>query len=116
MGAVEVLVDEVYGRLAEMGLDYGPAFQGLRGAWVRGSEVFCEVALDDDQLTRAGSFGVHPALFDAALHAGVLPPDGGMALGCRSLGTTCVSVRLSVPSVEGVMWCGRGMVVGARRR
>ena len=51
------------------GLEYGPAFQGLRGAWRRGEEVFAEVALAGDRLAQADSFGLHPALLDAALHA-----------------------------------------------
>ena len=78
--AVEVPVDEVYGHLGDMGIDYGPAFQGLRRSWRRDGEVFCEVSLGDELLTSAGSFGVHPALLDAALHASVLlagEQDGG---------------------------------------
>ena len=54
--------------LAEQGLEYGPVFQGLRGVWRRGGEVFVEVALGEGEVGRAGLFGVHPALLDAALH------------------------------------------------
>lgn len=60
-----------YARLAGGGLAYGPAFRGLRAAWRLGDDVYAEVALPD-----AGSpgldghgFVLHPALFDAALHA-----------------------------------------------
>ncbi|GAA2477717.1 hypothetical protein GCM10010276_12520 [Streptomyces longisporus] len=56
-------------RLADV---YGPAFHGLRAAWRRGGEVFAEVALPDEIAAQAGSFGLHPALLDAALHAGLL--------------------------------------------
>ncbi|WP_143220151.1 polyketide synthase dehydratase domain-containing protein, partial [Actinomadura sp. CNU-125] len=52
--------------LAARGHGYGPAFRGLRAAWLRGGEVFAEVALPDDLDT--GGYGVHPALLDAALH------------------------------------------------
>jgi acyl transferase domain-containing protein len=80
-GAQALGVDDLYERLAELGLDYGPVFHGLRSAWRHGEEVFAEVALPEDQLADAKSFGVHPALFDAALHAtGLLSPldrDGG---------------------------------------
>jgi acyl transferase domain-containing protein/thioesterase domain-containing protein len=69
VGAQEIEVEELYERLAEQGLEYGPVFQGLRSAWRRGAEVFAEICLPDDQLAQAGRFGVHPALFDAALHA-----------------------------------------------
>ncbi len=77
-GAIEVSVDEVYGRLADMGLDYGPVFQGLRSVWRRGEEVFCEAALPEEHVAQAGGFCVHPALLDAALHAvGALDSKGG---------------------------------------
>ncbi|MFF0739653.1 SDR family NAD(P)-dependent oxidoreductase, partial [Streptomyces sp. NPDC004111] len=62
-------VAQTYGALAERGLEYGPVFQGLRAAWVRGEEVFAEVALSPEAHTEATRFGAHPALLDAALHA-----------------------------------------------
>jgi acyl transferase domain-containing protein/NADP-dependent 3-hydroxy acid dehydrogenase YdfG/acyl carrier protein len=68
-GAEGVEIDGLYDRLADLGLDYGPAFQGLRRVWRRGEEVFAEVAVPDDQRGVAGSFGAHPVLLDAALHA-----------------------------------------------
>ncbi|HEV3095416.1 MAG TPA: benzoate-CoA ligase family protein [Solirubrobacteraceae bacterium] len=66
-------VDELYGRLAESGLEYGPLFQGLTHVWRRDGEIFAEVAVKEDRLGSAASFGVHPALLDAALHA--VPAD-----------------------------------------
>ncbi|MFE2408021.1 type I polyketide synthase [Kitasatospora sp. NPDC059408] len=50
----------------------GPAFRGLRAAWLRGEEVFAEVELDGEPADDARYFGLHPALLDAALHAAVL--------------------------------------------
>ncbi|MBV6700085.1 SDR family NAD(P)-dependent oxidoreductase [Kitasatospora aureofaciens] len=50
----------------------GPAFRGLRAAWLRGEEVFAEVALPAEPAEDARYFGLHPALLDAALHAAVL--------------------------------------------
>jgi pimaricinolide synthase PimS1 len=77
------LVD-LYGRLADAGLLYGPAFQGLQTAWRRGDELFGEVALDTDQQDEARRYGVHPALFDAAIHtsflAGLSRETGSVAL------------------------------------
>ncbi|WP_190201917.1 type I polyketide synthase, partial [Streptomyces djakartensis] len=70
-GAEAVDVDELYAEFAAAGYDYGPAFTGLTGAWRRGDEVFADVSLPEavagpgDEERR---FGVHPALFDAALH------------------------------------------------
>ncbi len=68
-GAVAVDIDDAYERLIDAGLEYGPAFQGLRGVWRRGEEFFAEVALGDEQAGEARSYGVHPALLDSALQA-----------------------------------------------
>jgi acyl transferase domain-containing protein/thioesterase domain-containing protein/NAD(P)-dependent dehydrogenase (short-subunit alcohol dehydrogenase family)/acyl carrier protein len=68
-GSEAVQVDDFYDRLTERGFEYGPAFQGVQAAWRRGDELFAEVALSEDQREDASSFGVHPALLDAALHA-----------------------------------------------
>ncbi|BFO16901.1 hypothetical protein SHKM778_32890 [Streptomyces sp. KM77-8] len=45
--AVRVEVEGLYEGLAQAGLAYGPVFQGLRAAWLRGDEVFAEVALPE---------------------------------------------------------------------
>ncbi|MER6670872.1 SDR family NAD(P)-dependent oxidoreductase, partial [Amycolatopsis japonica] len=65
-GASEVPVSDLYDRFAELGLAYGPVFQGLRAAWRQGDDVFAEVDLPAGE--EADRFGVHPALLDAALH------------------------------------------------
>jgi acyl transferase domain-containing protein/acyl carrier protein len=61
-GATPVPVS--YDELAGGGLEYGPAFQGLRALWRRGDELFAEVTAPPG----AGSWTVHPALLDAGLH------------------------------------------------
>ncbi|WP_341720710.1 SDR family NAD(P)-dependent oxidoreductase [Micromonospora sp. FIMYZ51] len=58
-----------YDALAAGGLHYGPVFRGLRRAWRRGEELFAEIALPEQHHPAAGRYGLHPALFDAALHA-----------------------------------------------
>ncbi|WP_425412978.1 type I polyketide synthase [Micromonospora nigra] len=70
-GAVEVDtdLDTWYAQTAERGLGYGPAFRGLRRVWRRDDEVYAEVALPDAVAAEAPLFGLHPALFDAALQA-----------------------------------------------
>ncbi len=70
VGAQALDLDGLYDRVASYGFDYGPAFQGLQAAWRRGEEVFAEVSLAGRERDEAGDFGVHPALLDAALHAG----------------------------------------------
>ncbi|MFI0809396.1 SDR family NAD(P)-dependent oxidoreductase [Streptomyces echinatus] len=98
-GAEPVPVEEAYARLAGLGYAYGPAFQGLRAAWRRGDETFAEVELPVD----AEAFALHPALFDAALHADGLGADAqdtarlpfawtGVSL--HATGATALRVRL----------------------
>ncbi len=75
-GAVEVAVGDLYERLAAGGLDYGPAFRCLRAAWRRGRDLFAEVSLSEEQRAQGESFGLHPALLDAALHTLAASGDG----------------------------------------
>ncbi|MEU6075141.1 SDR family NAD(P)-dependent oxidoreductase [Micromonospora sp. NPDC047074] len=58
-----------YAGMADGGLAYGPAFQGLRRVWRDGDEVHAEVALPESAAPAAAHFGLHPALLDAALQA-----------------------------------------------
>ncbi|HEY2062525.1 MAG TPA: SDR family NAD(P)-dependent oxidoreductase [Amycolatopsis sp.] len=69
-GAVPADVTELYGLLADAGLDYGRGFRRLRTAWVADGSVFAE--LDLDASMGADRFGLHPAALDAALHATAL--------------------------------------------
>ncbi|WP_435830379.1 type I polyketide synthase, partial [Saccharopolyspora shandongensis] len=71
-------VGDLYDRLADLGFDYGPAFQGLHAAWRLGDDLYSEVALPEDHGT--GTWGIHPALLDAALHTAFLAEDGEGAL------------------------------------
>nr|MYQ79904.1 type I polyketide synthase [Streptomyces sp. SID4923] len=73
--ASPVELGDTYGRLAAQGYEYGPAFQGLDAVWRRGREVFAEVTLPAAAATDAEYYGLHPALFDAALHASLLDGD-----------------------------------------
>ncbi|MGW3152571.1 SDR family NAD(P)-dependent oxidoreductase, partial [Streptomyces sp. NPDC001177] len=84
VGAEPVDVDGFYDRLAGMALDYGPVFQGLRAAWRSGDDFFAEVELPGSERTDAGAYGLHPALFDAALHTvwlGAVEPEAGTGNG-----------------------------------
>ncbi|MDL4815437.1 type I polyketide synthase [Actinomadura opuntiae] len=74
--AAPVDVDDLYERLADVGYQYGPLFQGLQKAWKAGEDLYAEVALPDDGPgTGEGEYAIHPALFDAALHASVLTTE-----------------------------------------
>ncbi|HEY5261343.1 MAG TPA: SDR family oxidoreductase, partial [Solirubrobacteraceae bacterium] len=106
--AVGVPLEDLYGRLADLELAYGPAFQGLKALWRRGDEFFGEVSLADAQREDAKLFGIHPALFDAALHTALAgTPADGAVLGPRlpfswhdvtlqAAGASTLRVRLSV--------------------
>jgi NAD(P)-dependent dehydrogenase (short-subunit alcohol dehydrogenase family) len=65
--ATRLELDDIYDQLAELGLECGPVFQGLRAAWREGDRIFVEVTLPEEHRDAAGSFGIHPALLDAAL-------------------------------------------------
>ncbi|MFF9264227.1 SDR family NAD(P)-dependent oxidoreductase [Streptomyces longwoodensis] len=100
--AEAVDLDDLYPRLAGTGLDYGPAFQGLRAAWRRGEEIYAEVALADHERGRAQEFGMHPALMDAALHAlgvddrhGLRLPFAFHGVHTYAPGTSVLRVRLA---------------------
>jgi acyl transferase domain-containing protein len=67
-GASPVPVEGLYDRLADVGFEYGPSFQGVRAAWECEQTLYAEVAASEGRLPDADRFGVHPALLDAALH------------------------------------------------
>ncbi|MGW2895274.1 SDR family NAD(P)-dependent oxidoreductase, partial [Streptomyces sp. NPDC001212] len=104
-GAEAVDADGCYEEFAEAGFAYGPLFQGLRAAWRRGDEWFAEVALPEGTENTVAGFGLHPALFDSALHALLLTPaaDGGTAglpfswtdVSLHASGATVLRVRLT---------------------
>ncbi|GGM75268.1 hypothetical protein GCM10012275_52450 [Longimycelium tulufanense] len=62
-------LDGHYEWLADSGVDYGQTFRGLRAVWRRDDEIFAEVVLPEPVTAEAGTYGIHPALLDAALHA-----------------------------------------------
>nr|AEZ54377.1 PieA4 [Streptomyces piomogenus] len=108
-GAVPVDVAGLYPRLAEDGLGYGPAFQGLCALWRRGDDLFAEVRLPAEQHEDAARFGLHPALLDAALHATAAASPGevrlpfswsGVAL--HATGATALRVRVSPAGADGI--------------
>ncbi|MFI6006049.1 type I polyketide synthase [Streptomyces sp. NPDC051366] len=103
-GAEPVEVGDFYSGLVERGYGYGPAFQGVRAVWRRGEELFAEVALPEEQRKDAGRFGIHPALLDAALHAGTagaaasdgqLQPLDWNGLELHAAGASALRVRLT---------------------
>jgi acyl transferase domain-containing protein len=108
-GAEAIALDGFYEQVADLGLDYGPAFQGLRAAWRAGEELFAEVELAPEQAAEAEGFALHPALLDAALHSHLLREQGGETLvpfafagvACSAAGATAARVRLAPAGESG---------------
>ncbi|MGW2819383.1 polyketide synthase dehydratase domain-containing protein, partial [Streptomyces sp. NPDC001415] len=73
-GAEPLDVAGCYERFADAGFAYGPVFQGLRAAWKAGDDFYAEVGLPDGM--NGDAYGLHPALFDASLHAALLGGEG----------------------------------------
>ncbi|MEU4742779.1 type I polyketide synthase [Actinosynnema sp. NPDC023658] len=72
--ATPLTAEDAYARFAVLGVDHGQTFRGLRAAWRHGDHVYAEVELPDG--TDTEGFTLHPALFDAALHALALTDEG----------------------------------------
>ncbi|WP_455771734.1 SDR family NAD(P)-dependent oxidoreductase [Streptomyces lavendulae] len=117
-GAEPLDAGALYDRMAGLGLEYGPVFRGVRAGWRRGEELFAEIALPDG--TDVTGFGLHPALFDAALHTVGLgdpaaPADGpripfawsGVTL--HATGATALRLRLA-PAPSSATAAGAGAV------
>ncbi|GAA3566871.1 hypothetical protein GCM10022419_054440 [Nonomuraea rosea] len=100
-GAVPADAGELYPRFADLGVAYGPAFHGVRAAWLAGDDVYAEVVLPEE--VDADGYGVHPALLDAALHASLLAGESGQVrlpfswsgVTLHAAGATSLRVRLS---------------------
>ncbi|ARQ67526.1 type I polyketide synthase [Streptomyces marincola] len=76
-GAEPVDITGFYPAAEAAGYGYGPAFRGLRSVWRRGGDIFAEVRLPDELRGEAATFGLHPALLDAALQAGGVGAPAG---------------------------------------
>ncbi|CAM2068432.1 SDR family NAD(P)-dependent oxidoreductase [Sulfidibacter corallicola] len=67
--AEAVTLNDLYTDLAELGFEYGPAFQALSEVWRNGQTLYAKVVVDDQRESEAEAYGLFPALLDAALHA-----------------------------------------------
>ncbi|HEX6687505.1 MAG TPA: type I polyketide synthase, partial [Solirubrobacterales bacterium] len=99
-GAVSLEVDYIYDRLAELGVEYGPAFQGLTAAWRDSGHVYAEVSLPEQVVHESGSFAIHPALLDSALQSAMLAtldeqagPGLGFPFAWRGVGLEAIGAK-----------------------
>ncbi|MEU6994894.1 SDR family NAD(P)-dependent oxidoreductase [Streptomyces sp. NPDC046465] len=104
--AVPIDLNGAYDRLAHQGLDYGPAFRGLRAMWRDGDDLLAEVSAGLD----AAGYGLHPALLDAALQAwlvgtgrsGTDVPFAWQNIVLHRAGAESLRVRLSPAGPDGM--------------
>ncbi|MGC4804998.1 SDR family NAD(P)-dependent oxidoreductase [Micromonospora sp. DT233] len=96
-GAETIDADALYRQFSAAGYEYGPLFRGVRRAWRRPGELLAEVAVD--AATPVDGFGLHPALFDAALHP-LVRLDGDDGVGAARLPFSWSRVRLD-PAAAG---------------
>lgn len=68
----EIDVAVFYDKLREIGLDYGPHFQGVNQLWRGDNEALAQVRLPESIIAEAGEYQLHPALLDACFHPGLL--------------------------------------------
>ncbi|WP_413805364.1 SDR family NAD(P)-dependent oxidoreductase [Streptomyces sp. OE57] len=107
-GATPLPVEDFYRQLADHGYHYGPSFQGLTAAWRLDGDVYAEVSLPEGEREGAAAYGIHPALFDAALHAraldvapdseeahGILLPFTWSGLRLRATGADTLRIRIT---------------------
>jgi polyketide synthase 12 len=111
--AVPIPIEGLYARLRDVGLSYGPAFQGLQAVWKQNSELFAEVQLPAAVARDAGRFSLHPALLDAALQAAALDIADGSApvempfswtgISLHAVGAAMLRVRLARRPEDGTI-------------
>jgi acyl transferase domain-containing protein/aryl carrier-like protein len=98
-----------YAALSEMGLDYGPAFQGLVERWQHAGEALGRVRLPESAGS-AAEYQIHPALLDACFQA-----LAGLVRG--SVKETWVPVEVGslrlLQRPTGEVWCHARMAPGA---
>ena len=101
-GAERISIDDLYARLGERGYHYGPSFRGLTEAWRVGDEHWARATLPDGLSEAATTYGLHPALLDAALHLQMaVSPDAS-------------PVRLPFAWSQAALWTGGSKSVYVR--
>ncbi|MER5785057.1 type I polyketide synthase [Streptomyces mobaraensis] len=113
-GAEALAAETVYELMDAVGVQYGPAFRGVRAVWRRDGELFAEVALPEEAADGHDGFGLHPALLDAALQplalggffpaqdGGPLVPFAWTNVRLAAVGASALRVRLAQSGPNGV--------------
>ena len=93
-GGEAIDLSGLYARLQARGYGYGPSFQGLVEAWRVGDAVVGRAVLPEALSSSAESYGLHPALLDAALHVVSFAQVDGVSDGLVLLPFEWSQVRL----------------------
>ena len=59
--------ERCYEGLRRLGLDYGPAFQGISGVWKQGNEILARLCVPSPASAQLGDYTFHPVLMDLCL-------------------------------------------------
>ncbi|MGW4533254.1 type I polyketide synthase [Nocardia sp. NPDC004340] len=120
LDAEAIDIADAYTEMLDAGYGYGPCFQGMRAMWRRGEhgadghELFAEVALPDPEA--AEGYGLHPALFDAAMHALIVDrmrvngsdapalPFSWRGVALHAAGCSAARVRIRVHDNRFTLW------------
>ncbi|WP_394834890.1 SDR family NAD(P)-dependent oxidoreductase [Pendulispora rubella] len=99
-----VTSDAHYQGLRRLGLDYGPAFQGVREVHRGAGEALGRVRIPEALEADVAAYGLHPALFDACLQlaGGLMSAEGKEER--RALPVAARSVRI-LGALRGELWC-----------
>jgi acyl transferase domain-containing protein/NADPH:quinone reductase-like Zn-dependent oxidoreductase/SAM-dependent methyltransferase/acyl carrier protein len=75
--AKELGQEEAYSYFKSHGLDYGPAFQGLKHLWLGNGEALGQIEINQDVTPGFEEYILHPVILDACFQIGAtLPFDG----------------------------------------
>ena len=83
----EVSAQTLYDRGRELGVDYGPTFQGIQKVWRTDGEAFAEISLHPELVADSDRYRLHPTLLDAGFQvmgaalAGMTGDDAYMPIG-----------------------------------
>ncbi|MFF4121874.1 acyltransferase domain-containing protein, partial [Streptomyces sp. NPDC001714] len=94
-GATPFDVEALYDRAAEAGVRVGPAFEALEAAWTAGDDLYARIEAPEELASDAARYGLHPALFDAALQPLEKEVAELSGLELYSTGATELLVRVS---------------------
>ncbi|MGW1374178.1 SDR family NAD(P)-dependent oxidoreductase [Streptomyces sp. NPDC002446] len=80
LSATPVAAGDFYASCSAKGLNYGPAFQGVRGLHQGEGEALAEVRLSEQCLAGARARDLHPALWDGAMQVSLPLADEDQAV------------------------------------